>query len=299
MVPFEAAVRTTSLAVESVAVIVDPPKTASFIVAVILISAPRAKLPVAAASTEVLVNSANKALVVSLYVGARFAAPVVWVLPEASEKAPSRTTILSGVLVAPIPSAAKPVLATRAAYLASESVKTSAESLVTTAVASPAAKYSRLVPVPSMSQAIFDRSIRSVTVASAEPTVRKPLPDAVIVFALTSKAKPVMATVGATVSIVRAFGSVATFVLSSNANVAVTLSLPCPIAVTSAAVTATVQSPLASTVAVLPPASVTELSENDKVTTFPTLPRPLIAKPSVASARLIFSSPETEFIVTP
>ena len=66
VVPLAAAVRTTSAFVERVAVIVDPAKTASFIVAVIFIEAPSAKLSVPAADTDDEVKLASNGFVVSL-----------------------------------------------------------------------------------------------------------------------------------------------------------------------------------------------------------------------------------------
>ena len=66
VVPFSSAVSTTSSLVDRVTVIVDPPRTGSSIVAVMLISAPNGKPFEAPASTEVDENPASKGFAVSL-----------------------------------------------------------------------------------------------------------------------------------------------------------------------------------------------------------------------------------------
>ena len=199
-------------------------------------------------------------------------------------------------MVSPKPSAAKPVVASIAAAAASVSVIVNTDALVTTAevISGTVNVIPALLASPSKSHCTFVRSTSDLTSAPAAAIVSKFVPASTICLLALSYSTPVTVVVGSTVSMDRERGSLELLPM-----VAVIVSAPSPILVISALVAAIDQSPLLSTVvALLPAANVIPLP-NVRVRVSPAVPRPLIVKPSAASAAFTLLSLSIVVIVIP
>ena len=126
----------------------------------------------------------------------------------------------------------------------------------------------------------------------AAPILSKLVPSNTNSLATVSYSRPVNVVVGSTVSTAKFLTPEFTPLIS-----AVTVSPSSPMFVTSAAVTANDQSPKGSTTTVFVPAKVIPLL-NVRVTSSPTLPRPVILKPALSSL-FTLSSVAIALIVIP
>ena len=151
-----------------------------------------------------------------------------------------------------------------------------------------------LVASPSRSHVNFERSKNDFTSAPEAAIVSKFVPAKIICLLSLLYSTPVIVVVGITVSIEIDKGSLEVLPI-----VAVIVSAPSPIFAISPLVTATDQSPLLSTVAVLPPARAKSVVLNDSVSVSPTFPRPLMVKPSAASTAFTLLSVSIVVMVIP